>query len=288
VTRRRPFATHALRALRAQDGVTMIEVLIGAVCAVVVISAVAVGTASNSTASLATQRQAQLVALLQSRIENLHQLFTETYGTYGFNAFALSKNPENGEDSSLPTNPRDPNDFITPWIPSLENSNGKSTEGYLIENNYNNTAEGTVEKTHETEPLLVNATTGKIPPVAYVDLTTGKSYSLSSEVPSSDPYAIVNTYITVASVAESSNSTNCPTTNGTATNEDDARRVIVAARLVPVAGHRRTETTQGKSTREVSTDLGASTPQYITALFTNPVPSNQCQTGEGLLIGLGV
>jgi hypothetical protein len=260
--------------MASEEGVTMIEVLVGAVCAVAVVTAVALGLASNNTAALATQRQAQLVAVLQARMENLHQLFTETYAKNGFSAFSLSKNPAQGEDSSLPKNPKDPNDFITPYVPSYEWNNGVSSpEKFLIENNYNNTSEGTVENGHTSETLLVEPSIGRVAPVVYVDLTTGKTYGASGEVPSGDPYAIVNTYITIATQAETSSSTSCPTTNGTGSNAADTVRVIVAARLAPVSGR---------------PELGAPTPQYSTTLFANPVPANQCQSADGPHIGLNL
>lgn len=249
------------RQLAGEDGLTLIELVIGAAIAIVIVGAIAVGMINNNDSALATQRQAQLLGVLQNRIEYVRQLLTEK----GFSAVALSQNPVEGIDKTLPAGPTDPNDFISPYVPGYS---GGGAEGFLIEKNYNNTSEGTIF----TEPLQVDTTSGKIAPLIYVDLNKGTSYSSSSEIPSGDPYAIVNTFVTVVKEASSSSSTNCPTTYGTGSNANDTRRVVVAARLVNPPSQ---------------PELGSAVPQYSTTLIANPVPSNQCQAATGLKIGIG-
>ena len=245
----------------------MVEVLIGAVLAALVVSAIAVGMASNSDSALSTQRQAQLLAVLQNRMENIRQLFSENYTTSGFSSLALSANPTKGEDASLPKSPADPNDFITPYVSGYNTATSGTTEGFLIEKNYNATSEGTIDGGSTlTETLQVDTTNGRIAPVVYVDLTTGTSYSSAASVPSGHTYAIVNTYITISKVMTSTSSTSCSTTSGTSSNASDARRVTVAARLSSATAHK---------------NLGARTPQYASTLIANPIPSNQCQGSAG-------
>jgi type II secretory pathway pseudopilin PulG len=246
---------------------TMVEVLVGAVLSALVIGAVAVGMASNSDSALATQRQAQLLAVLQSRMENVRQLFAQNYTATGFASLALSENPKKGEDASLPKSPTDPNDFITPYVSGYNTATSGTTEGFLIEKNYNATGEGTVDGGSTfTETLQVDTTNGRIAPVVYVDLTTGTSYSSAASVPSGHTYAIVNTYITITKVMTSTSSTSCATTSGTSSNASDARRVIVAARLSSATAHK---------------NLGSRTPLWATTLIANPIPSNQCQPSAG-------
>ena len=245
----------------------MVEVLVGAVMAALVIGAVAMGMVSNSDSALATQRQAQLVAVVQNRMENIRQLFAQNYASSGFSSLALSENPTKGADASLPKSPADPNDFITPYVSGYNTATSGTTEGFLLEKNYNATTEGTIDGGSTlTETLQVDTTKGRIAPVTYVDLSTGTSYSSAASVPSGHTYAIVNTYITLSKVMTSTSSTSCSTTSGTGSNASDARRVIVAARLSSATAH---------------TNLGSRTPQYATTLLTNPIPSNQCQAAAG-------
>jgi type II secretory pathway pseudopilin PulG len=260
-----------LHRLSPQEGMTLVEVLIGAVLAALVVSAIAMGMASNSDSALATQRQAQLIAVLQNRMENIRQLFTENYAASGFSSLALSENPKKGEDASLPKSPADPNDFITPYVSGYNTATSGTTEGFLIEKNYNATSEGTIDGGSTlTETLQVDTTNGRIAPVTYVDLSTGTSYSSAASVPSGHTYAIVNTYITLSKVMTSTSSTSCSTTAGTGSNASDARRVTIAARLSSATAH---------------TNLGSRTPQYASTLLTNPIPANQCQAAAGPRIG---
>jgi type II secretory pathway pseudopilin PulG len=260
-----------VRQLTAQDGFSLVEALLGAAVSVLVAGAVAVGLVQNNDSALATQRQSQLVAVLQARIEWVHQLLSENYTSTGFGAIALSQNPKQGKDPTLPTLPRDPsdpNDFITNyssgWQVKPEEKN--DYEGFLIEKNYGNTEQGYVSgATSKGEQLVVDSTNGKIPPENFVDITTGETSTSETEVVAKGhPYAVVNTYVTLASEDVSKVEGGCPTTAGTGSTAADARRIVVAARYHAPNG--------------VSAD---SMPQYATTLLTNPTPSNQCQNAQG-------
>jgi type II secretory pathway pseudopilin PulG len=259
--------------LSAQDGFSLIEALIGMAITISIATAMAVGLINNNQSALGTQRQAQLVAVLQDRTEWVRQLLRESYSSKGFDAVALSQNPEKGSDSTLPGDPADPNDYISNWTSGYATAEaGAKPEGLRIEKNYNNSNEGVIANVaSEGETLEVDPVNGKVPPVSYVDLATGKSYSAAGEVPSGDSYAIVNTYVTLAKEVVTSSEASCPTTAGTGSNAGDARRVIVAARLVPPGGV-----------------VNGAKPQYATTLLTNPTPSNQCQAASGLRFGFNI
>ena len=255
----------ARRRLGAEEGFSLIEVLVGAMITITIAGAMAIGLVNNNDSALGTQRQAQLVAVLQARIEWVRQILLESYPSKGFSAVALSQNPAKGEHATLPTTPTDPNDFITHWSSGYNTAtSGIPLEGFLIEKNYNGTSEGVVTgASSEGETLQVDTTNGMVPPVSYIDLATGTSYSSASSVPSTHSYAIVNTYVTLASEVAPAVPVNCPTTAGTGSDAADTRRIIVAARLVPA---------------NAQTNADLATPQYATTLLTNPTPSNSCQT----------
>src|SRR5205807_2006729 len=101
--------------LADERGISLIEVIMGVAITVRIAGAMAVGLVQNNDSALATQRQAQLVSVLQDRIEWVHQLLSEDYASTGFASVALSSGPSKGEQSSLPTNPPDPNDFIADY-----------------------------------------------------------------------------------------------------------------------------------------------------------------------------
>ena len=154
------------RQLAAEDGMTLVEVLVSLAIMVLIVGAITVGMVRNNDSALGVQRQAQLVTVLQNRIEYVRQLLTQTYKSKGFAAIALSSNPAKPTDSTLPSNPADPNDFIVGWT-----STGGSEE-FKIEKNYNSTSEGALEVNNGGEPLQIDTTNGQIAPVVYVDLCT--------------------------------------------------------------------------------------------------------------------
>jgi type II secretory pathway pseudopilin PulG len=259
------------RELAAQDGVSLVEVMVGALITALVAGAVAVALVNSNDSALATQRQAQLVAVLQNRMEWIHQLFSETYPSAGFAAVALSQNPPKAKDASLPRDPEDPNDFIVGYDPNYQTPAAKKPyEGFLIEKNYNGTEQGLVTNASaEGEQLQVESASGKIASVSFFDPTTGEKYnSEEAAVASGRPFAIVNTYVTLASEDVSQVAGGCATPSGTGSTAADARRVIIAARLHP-------PNSGAKS---------YSAPQYATTLLTNPTPSSQCQHASGLIL----
>jgi prepilin-type N-terminal cleavage/methylation domain-containing protein len=261
------------RSAKSESGMTLIEVMVTVFIAALVFGAVASGMVNNGKSSLQNQRQTQLISVLQQRIEYVHQILTQSYSSVGFSAVALSSNPAQGSDPTLPSSPTDPNDFITPYVANFVTATS-SPEGYLIEKNYNASAEGTIDGgSNYTEVLEVDPTNGRVAPVTWVDLTTGTTYSSASGIPAGDPFAIVYTYITRAKVGVNTLLSACPSTQGTGSTADDARRVIVAAKLYQPAAR---------------TDVDANAIQYATTLFGNPIPSNQCQGATGLRIGVNI
>ncbi|MGI8558889.1 MAG: PulJ/GspJ family protein [Solirubrobacteraceae bacterium] len=252
------------------SGFTMIEVLVAMFLSLVVVGAAAAALVSNDDSALGTQRQSQLVAALQARVELVHQLVTQ----YGFSALALGANPLAAVDATLPSNPNDPNDFITSYASGFNTSTSATPENFLIEKNYNSTGEGTVDGgTTFAEELEVDTTNGKIAPVTYFDLSNGTSYASQGSVPSGDTYATVHTYVTLTSVGTNSSSPpTCPAGSAGST-VGDARRVVVAAVLSAVSGHANT---------------GSTHPVYTTTLFGNPIPNNACQSASGLRLGFNI
>jgi type II secretory pathway pseudopilin PulG len=259
------------RELSAQDGVSLVEVMVGALITALIAGAVAVALVNSNDSALATQRQAQLVAALQNRMEWIHQLFSETYTSTGFAAVALSQNPHKGKDSSLPRAPEDPNDFIVGYDPNYQTAAAKKPyEGFLIEKNYNGTEQGLVTNASaEGEQLQVDSASGKITSESLVDPATGKTFKSEEEaLASGRPYAIVNTYVTLATEDVSQVPGGCLTSAGAGSTAGDARRIIIAARLHPPESQARSY----------------SAPQYATTLLTNPTPSSQCQHAYGLVV----
>jgi hypothetical protein len=231
------------------------EVIMALFVALAVIGALALVFASNDNSSLASQLQISRLSVLQQQIEKARSVVNE----YGFGALALNADPSAPTDSTLPNDPTDPNDFIT--------GHGTSGEAFLVESNYNNTAEGVLTDTPNTgEPLLdpaTGTTGGEVSPVQCVDLTTPSSSSSCSALASgSDPYATVYTYITQAATVGCAAPPSC---NG------DARRVIVAVLLHnPSSPSRR--------------DIGPNTPTYSTVVLTNPLPSDYPSSASGLRV----
>jgi type II secretory pathway pseudopilin PulG len=260
------------RQLASQEGISLIEVIVGAFVSIVVAAAVATGLVQNNDSALATQRQTELLSVLQARVEWVHQMLTENYSSVGFSAVALSSNPEKGKGYPPATSPTNPNDFITHWESGYTTVIGKNdSEGFLIEKNYSNTGQGLVSgQTSDGEQLMVEPANGKIPAENFVDITTGTAYPTKEKLPAGDPYAIVNTYVTLVPEDASQVAGGCNTPSGTGSTAGDARRIIVVARYEPPSPQYNAD----------------SKPQYATTLLTNPTPSNQCQTATGLT-GIG-
>lgn len=193
----------------ADDGFTMIELVVTFALAVAIVGAVATLLVRGNQASLGNQRQADLVALAQGQIEQAYELEKQ----YGFSAVALTGTPAVGSDATLPASPTDPNDFVT--------NAGTASAAYMIEQNYNLTTEGTIANTPSAgEPLIVDSVNGHLAPgPASVSVRSGSAT------------AKVYTYVTrVTAVGCNSG------LGGSCTN--DARRVVVAVRLDNPTGSR--------------------------------------------------
>lgn len=265
-----------IRKLSDESGMTLIEVIVGMFVLALTVGAMADLFANNSQASLGSQRQTQLVSVLQQRIEAVEQIFTQNYSAAGMSALALASNPARPTDATLPSSPTDPNDFISPYVSGFTTASSSTAENFLIEKNYNLTSQGTVDGGAQTysEELEVDPTNGKVAPVVYVDTSTGTAYSSAASVPSGDAYDTVYTFITAAGSAVGANpSLSCQATAGTSSNTaGDARRVIVAA-IAPSTGRK---------------DIGSNTPQWSSTIIAAPIPGNQCQAATGLRIGLNI
>jgi hypothetical protein len=266
--------TNRARHLADESGDTLIEVLVATLVLVLIVAAVAGMMITNNKATLGNQRETQLVSILQQRVEYVHEVFTQYYPTLGFAALALKSNPAQGADSTPPSDPTDPNDFITPYVSGFATATSGTAENYLIEGNYNHTTEGTIDAgTTYAEELEVDPTNGKIDPVTYVDITTGTTYTSFGSLPSGDPYATVYTYVTQAVTGVNTAVSACPS-GVTGSTTGDARRVIVAAKLYTPTGR--------------LDNIGSKFPSYATTLIVDPVPADTCQGASGLRIGLNI
>ena len=242
--------------LRDANGFTMIELVVSIFIAIIVIGALSALFVTSNDSSFASQRELSELSVLQQQIERVRQTVAE----YGFSALALTSAPAGPTDSPLPTDPTNPDDFV---------SGSACSEAFTVESNYNNTAEsypvsaGVIADNPES--LLVNGCTvssnaisgGQLAPVQYADLTTGAT---SSSAPSSDPYATVYTFVTQTSMA------GCNTSLGGSCT-GDVRRVVLAVIL-----------------NHAAADVGPSYPTYSTTIFANPVASDETANASGLRI----
>ncbi len=83
----------------ADAGFTIIEVLVAAWLAIMVIGATAVVFAQGNASSLAVQRQSEMIAVADQQIENIRQQVKT--GAGGFSALAMSAAPAAGSDTTL-------------------------------------------------------------------------------------------------------------------------------------------------------------------------------------------
>jgi type II secretory pathway pseudopilin PulG len=198
-----------VRKLTSSEGFTLIEVMAALFLVLAVIGALALVFASNDNSSLASQLQISRLSVLQQQIEKARNVVSQ----YGFGALALNAEPAAPTASPPPNDPTDPNDFITGY--------GTGNEAFLVESNYNNTAEGVISDTPTTgEPLLdpnTGSAGGQVSPIQCVDLSTGGSSSCSALASGSDPYATVYTYVT------QTNTVGCAPPPGTSSSTTRAR-----------------------------------------------------------------
>jgi type II secretory pathway pseudopilin PulG len=220
----------------------MIEVTVAMLLVTLMVAGLGGLFITGNHSSLASQRQINLLEVAQAQIEQVRQ----TVKQYGFSTLALNAYPADPTHSPLPSSPSDPNDFLV--------NNGTSSASYLIEQNYNSTSHGQISIAPANgEPLEVDTTNGRIAPK-------------TTSVAAGSDTATVWTYVTKATVG-------CVSSLG-ACAADDARRVIVAARLKTIGNGRQ--------------DLGPNKPVYLTTIISNPVPSNQPNNAIGLRLGLNI
>ena len=244
--------------LAAENGFTMIELILAIFISLIVIGALSALFITSNDSSFSNQRELDEVAVLQQQIEQIHHKVAQ----YGFSALALTSAPAGPTDSPLPPDPTDPNDFV----------NGSACgKTFTVQSNYNRTTESYPTSTvigDNPEPVLVNGCTvsgnsisgGQLTPVQYKDLSTG---AISTSAPSGDPYATIYTFVTQTTAV----GCNTSLTSGSGNCTGDARRVIAAVVF-----------------NAAPSDVGPNYPTYATTVFANPVPSNQPTSASGLRI----
>jgi prepilin-type N-terminal cleavage/methylation domain-containing protein len=184
---------------RSEDGFTLIEVLVAMAIALISIGALADLFSNGQTASVATQRQSELVTVAQQQIEQLR----EEVKVDGFSALAMSSAP------TVSTDPTNPDYYLT-----------NSASSYYIASNWNGST-GTSGAAAANIATYAGTTAGSEP------LCTSSSGGVSptAQTVSEGSNTIqVWTIVTQTTVGPTA-SVNSPCT-------DDSRRVIVAARFV--------------------------------------------------------
>jgi prepilin-type N-terminal cleavage/methylation domain-containing protein len=237
------------RRLAAEDGFSLIEVMIAALMLALIAAAAAALFSTGSGSSLASQRQNALLSVAEQQIEQIR----EAVKTQGFSSLAMSAPPAAGGSATLSyqsTNYTDPNHFV-----ASASGCGSSSLGYTIEANYNNTSEGTATG---TEPLFTNCPLGVEPLI----IQSGGIVTPSQTVAYGAGTVTVDTYVTQTNLG-------CNTALGTGSCGNDSRRVILA--VVPNPGGR--------------FNNGPNAPLYLSTLFTNPTPSNAPNSSVGITLG---
>jgi hypothetical protein len=259
----------AVRAL-AQDGDTLIEVVVAAFLGAIVISALALAFVKGNDASLGAQRETALIEAANQEMETISQ---DVKGNVdGFSGLAMAGAPPAASTASVAY------DSATPLDPDSYVTSCSGTSAYEIESNYDDSpAPGTsadlvssipVEPPCATaglEPLIVNATGGFVPAIG----STG-----SQQVTSGSMTIDLYDYVTATSVG-------CNASLGSGSCTDDARRVIVAA-VDSQAASKCSSAVQ--STNRCA--IGADSPVYLTTIFTNPIPSNSPNSSIGITLGV--
>jgi type II secretory pathway pseudopilin PulG len=244
---------------RGEAGFTLIEVMVAAMVAIIVVSAAAYLFTQGSDSSLAAQRQSQLIAVADQQIENIRQ--SVKTNPNGFSSLAMSLAPAAGTGSTLPYSSgthTDPNDFV-----SSAADCGTSGAGYLIEANYNQTSEGPAPGVTPWAGCT-NASSGVAEPL--VVQSGGIVAPKQTNIPLNSGTATVYTYVTDTYIGCNSSVGSCSTSTG------DARRVIVAVVADSVGRN----------------NVGPNAPVYIATIFTSPIPSNQVNSSIGLTLGVNI
>jgi prepilin-type N-terminal cleavage/methylation domain-containing protein len=270
--------------LRDERGFTLIEVMMAAVMLVAIIGAASALFIHGNDSSIAVQRQSQLISVADQQIEMIRQ----DVKTEGFNRLAMSgvpvALPSGFPNTSIDsTTKADPSSFAL----SLTGC-GASNEEYLIESNYDNTAENQPKNPQNTTASGVTPFSGCTNTTTQVGepleiLSNGFVPPQQASVTVGSDTAVVDTYVTDSYVGcNSGGFSGCPTvtsdtvscstwpTTTTSTACGDARRVTVA---VVLNDHGRFDT-------------GPSAPVYVSSVFTNPTPSNTPTNSIGLTLGV--
>jgi type II secretory pathway pseudopilin PulG len=263
-------------ACTAEAGFTMIELVIAILLMTIVIGGLAVAFADSSASSLASQRQAQVLAVADQQIEHIRAQVKQ----YGFGALAMNGLPAAATGATVDgqaTNPADPNSYVTA-LPAgcgtydVDWGDKTSTEGYKIETNYNDSSQGTISPFTP----VTGCTTGVEPFVildgldaARASQPTGFVKPLQTNVTIGSGTGSVYTYVTETNIGCNA-SGGCNGSLGA--SGPDAVRVTVAVRL----------------TQTGRTDTGGNAPVYVSSIFTNPVPSNQPNNSLGLTLGVNL
>jgi hypothetical protein len=266
IVRRLPLT--ATRHARDEAGDSLIEVLMAALIAALVIGGLALSFASGNDSSLAAQRESVLVEAANQQMENIHQLIKANgFSDLGLNitTTALDQLQANASTAKVKfdrSTPLDPNSFIT--------SCG-STPAYQIENNYDNTSDyyGTTSSPLISSlPLEAPCTTA-----GYEPLVNNGVVPQTSSVTVGSMTITLDDYVTDTSVG-------CNTSLGGGSCTGDARRVIVVA----VDSQAQSRCSSATTTNRCS--LGADAPVYLSTIFTNPTPSNAPNSSIGITLGV--
>jgi type II secretory pathway pseudopilin PulG len=281
--------------LAEEGGFTIIEILVAVLILAFVIAAGASLFAHGEDSSAAVERESQLISVADQQIETIRA----EVKAEGFAELAMQGNPA-ALPSTIPnTSPfsslkADPTAFAT-----RKSTCGGSGYEYAIEANYDNTAEGAAEnpdKTADDGFDWWNGCDAGTEPLVILDSVDAFVPAQQTVAVGSDT-AIVDTYVTDTYVgcANTSSTYPCPsladTTSGGVTDEQvqsgcnfptitapsstvctDARRVTVA---VVLDDHGRL-------------NFGPSGPVYVSATFTNPVPTNSSTSSLGLTLGVHI
>jgi hypothetical protein len=177
-----------------QDGFLLMEIIMAAALSIVLVLAISATLGKALFFSKGHQSQAAGLAIAQREIENAHKLVAQ----HGFDALALSGQPDAPSDGPLARNPDNPNDLITAY--------GTSQQAYLVEKDFRDTTQGP----QATERLIIGASSAYPTPGTVAPITTN--------VTSGALTATVYRYVTEHNEA-------CATA-GACTG--DSRRVIIA------------------------------------------------------------
>jgi prepilin-type N-terminal cleavage/methylation domain-containing protein len=242
------------RGVIGERGFTVIEVLVAMVLSLTVITALSAAFVIGNNGSLGGQRQVQLLPLAQQQLENVRQASVR----YGFADVFLNASP-GSPDATIPQSPLNPDDYVntstTPW-------------DYYIEENYNNNG-GNISTNVATgtpstgEPLIIGTASTSTPGIAPIS---------SSVAAGGGGTATVYTFIT--KVNDACNSALTSTMGGsscsTTAAQQDLRRVVVAVLY------------------NNPTSQTPHAPEYATTILSNPVPSNQVNSHDGLRLGVNI